>query len=85
LQTEAVVRGTSLHTEKGNKAMKCETCRFFVPTEMVVYGDCHRYPPDDNGWPVVRKDDFCGEYQPKDAPDDIYIMRDGIYNEAPEM
>jgi len=70
-----------------DEEMKCETCVFFVSEEGRTTGKCHRYAPGrtDEVWPYVFRDDFCGEYLSKDSPDDIYILRDGIYGEPPEM
>lgn len=56
----------------------CETCRFFVAkasgigvgtggrAEVVTPGPsrCHAHAPTVAGWPLVAKDDWCGEYKP---------------------
>ena len=49
----------------------CETCRFRGPgPEIRKEFECHRYPPqfgseDDDCWPMVCINDWCGEHQPK--------------------
>ena len=57
----------------------CKDCRFFKihiyqfdETSIESdYGSCHRYPPevtmdtDQNGFPMVQKDNWCGEFQQK--------------------
>lgn len=45
----------------------CETCRFFLNNGILV-SRCRRYPPwieceDQTSWPIVRRDDWCGEHQ----------------------
>ena len=67
--------------------MNCETCIFFVSEEGRTTGKCHRYAPGrtDEVWPCVFRDGFCGEYLSKDGLDILYILRDGIYDEAPGM
>jgi hypothetical protein len=65
-------------------ASTCNTCKFYnprdVPTPSGALGSCHRRAPTQLpdvhyrdgvrvGWPVVRPEDFCGEYAPRDAAD----------------
>lgn len=46
----------------------CEKCCFYAPArgEQPQEGECRRRAPERNWrvaeWPVVRKDDFCGEF-----------------------
>ena len=41
----------------------CETCRFSI---VLTYASwCRRLPPYSDGWPKVKPQDWCGEYQPK--------------------
>jgi hypothetical protein len=58
----------------------CKTCRFFKKDD--DYGYCHRHAPQariksadrDDGydlyvkWPTVGADDWCGEWESKNAP-----------------
>ena len=37
---------------------KCETCQYFRDNE------CHRQPPNGNGWSSVLTTDWCGEWSP---------------------
>lgn len=51
--------------------MQCKTCKFF--DEVNNFGYCRRYAPrhlsgvgtgfEENKWPEVQPDDWCGEYQ----------------------
>jgi len=55
----------------------CRYCRFFSPEppragEKVKFGRCHRYAPGPctdmsrhGYWPLVRIDDWCGEFRDK--------------------
>lgn len=43
---------------------RCETCRWSEtgtrgPTPVL---ECHRMPPQNDGWPAVRPNERCGEY-----------------------
>ena len=40
----------------------CLTCEYCHEPE------CRRYPPTHKGFPVVRKDGWCGEFKQKPAP-----------------
>lgn len=49
----------------------CETCLFFQLCDG-RYGVCRRFPPSNvignsHEFPIIRQDDWCGEYQPKGA------------------
>lgn len=62
---------------KPDSPLSCATCRFFdlltedgQPDE---YGLCLRNPPQfvepgclNGGWPIVQKDQWCGEHRPDD-------------------
>lgn len=45
----------------------CETCKF-IGTQWLIHAKviaCRRYPPNKTStFPVVEKDDWCGEYSP---------------------
>jgi hypothetical protein len=48
------------------RTKKCETCRFLQPNGLPANGgSCHRYGPIDDygGWPRVKADDWCGDYE----------------------
>ncbi|KKN77636.1 hypothetical protein LCGC14_0357610 [marine sediment metagenome] len=64
--------------ERGSMARKqCETCGNFEPSINITragplqvspnYGECRRGEPDagEDLWPVVRQDDWCGEWEGK--------------------
>lgn len=38
----------------------CGTCKYWWETNRV--GECHRYPPVGNGWPIAISTHWCGEY-----------------------
>lgn len=52
--------------------MECKTCEHFQPVG--DNGDCHRFPPQNDGkgsstideFPQVRSTFWCGEYKRKD-------------------
>jgi hypothetical protein len=54
--------------------MKCEDCRWWIPVEEEMQGECHRYPPTllgQRGWdrsPETMPTDFCGEYEETPPP-----------------
>jgi hypothetical protein len=47
----------------------CEKCKYFqcpIPDATDNSGECRRYPPkEDTRWPIVQKQDWCGEFRPK--------------------
>jgi len=50
---------------ESQKEKKCENCKYFDG-----YNSCHRHAPqqDKEGhaiWPLVKKDNKCGEFEPK--------------------
>jgi hypothetical protein len=52
---------------------RCETCRFFFEDtwmESIVNECCRRRSPKPKQrvWPEVFRNDWCGEYEPKDRP-----------------
>lgn len=55
---------------------RCATCRYFrtrLPdaASATVETECRiRAPTGDNGWPNVRPEDDCGEWDPKTVTDD---------------
>ena len=53
----------------------CQSCMAFCPRRTVdgdvatEWGECRLAPPSTSSqsrWPGVRRDDFCGEFQPVD-------------------
>jgi hypothetical protein len=46
----------------------CRYCRWFVGSSKEE-GRCHRYPPKSWGRPLMRADDFCGEFKPNMSQD----------------
>ena len=53
-----------------SEGMKCRTCMFYVPKEMLrlvdagqAVGRCRRHSPSMNGWPVMRDGDWCGDHK----------------------
>ena len=51
----------------------CENCFYVnIYDKGRAYAYCHRYPPTiDNNYPVIKLDDWCGEY--KKAPKAIRL------------
>lgn len=46
-------------------AETCTDCRFWHPVEDEDgndLGQCHRYPPGYEGWPMTFGHDWCGEW-----------------------
>ena len=52
--------------------MRCSTCIWFVPKftnnpvvppNHKIVGRCRRHAPTMNGYPVVYKDDWCGDHR----------------------
>lgn len=51
-------------------AEQCDSCKFMWPVEKdgtIVYYECRCHAPqlasNTNGWPKVKTNDWCGEYQ----------------------
>lgn len=42
--------------------MKCKTCMWFAEKKGDI-GRCRRHAPSMNGWPVVTKNDWCGDHK----------------------
>lgn len=54
--------------------MRCDECRFFYINQTTVNnGECRRHAPvvrQENPfarWPIIDRDKWCGEYEPKAA------------------
>lgn len=51
--------------------MKCNECKYWLPSLDGVKGQCHRYPPTGDGWTTTHvttiNADWCGEYEEKDT------------------
>ena len=48
----------------------CEACRWWVPIEDEDghrLGQCRRFPPSYEGWPMTDAMDWCGEYMDDSA------------------
>ncbi len=63
-------------------AESCDGCRFFADERSLAdgLGLCRRYPPMDAPpgeyrHPLVRDDDWCGEYEPLLSPEDEEASR----------
>lgn len=62
------------------KRYRCENCRFWAGDEINVVAGCHRKSPVPYGsdraeiraayWPLTDYDDWCAEWQMRDANDD---------------
>lgn len=65
----------------------CENCSMFFQSNRMKdmdVGECHRFPPScvwdnnemgvDNRWPLVRRNDICGEYTPKEEDESKYEL-----------
>ena len=53
---------------------KCIECKFWLHRRTTNVGECRRYAPRKGGagvfdWPVTRREDWCGEFQPRDDAD----------------
>lgn len=57
----------------------CRSCPFFAPEAEGFRanggpdGTCHALPPATEGWPRVRRDDWCGEHPDCDAERNVTI------------
>ena len=48
--------------------MRCFTCLFFVPKKIdPTIGRCRRHAPTMSGFPVVWKEDWCGDHKLNEA------------------
>jgi hypothetical protein len=49
---------------------RCEDCRFAaIEDAKLGTGDCRRHPPwPGRGYPCVSRDQWCGEFRPRDSP-----------------
>lgn len=51
---------------------RCDECQYFHPSHGFSRGECRRNPPANNQdnpfgrWPIVGRDDWCGEYHVTD-------------------
>ena len=55
----------------------CGKCQFFLPTKKADRGECRAIPPharqsvgtakDHAVWPIVRSDQWCGAFRPRQA------------------
>jgi len=46
------------------KLMVCGRCMFFVPKgKGPVVGRCRKHAPTCEGWPVMFRTDFCGDFK----------------------
>ena len=45
----------------------CRSCTYWYPERMATshMGECRRYPPMVDGWPISKGEDWCGEWQAK--------------------
>ena len=60
--------------DKGRRARRCETCRFYE-YELSFLGQCRRHAPEPIeivhrqdawvSWPLIRSDEWCGEWEAK--------------------
>ena len=63
------VTQTNLGFRSHSMSESCDNCRFsepYHPYEGVPAPgtmECHRYPPNDEGWPVTWAHQWCGEWQ----------------------
>jgi len=70
-----------------NRRERCETCGWWAKYNgKVDAGDCHRLPPERtheaDKWAITRSDDYCGEWKPKEEPDDETMPY--VYYEEPQ-
>ena len=61
---------------------QCATCRF--RRTVVEVDECRRYPPSGRGFPEIKADDWCGEYQPR-PPQALTVGRRGPNIVAPAV
>lgn len=50
-----------------SKGMRCHTCMWFVPKGQTGLGRCRRHAPTMAGYPVVYRDDWCGDHKLDEA------------------
>jgi hypothetical protein len=41
----------------------CKRCMFYVPRPGDLVGRCRRHAPTMQGWPVMRPENWCGDYK----------------------
>jgi hypothetical protein len=53
--------------------MRCDKCKWWVQGLSKLIGECRRMPPsfidhipDARVWPFTKREDWCGEYVPKE-------------------
>jgi hypothetical protein len=59
--------------------MRCDECRWWnPPLSEEPSGECRRFPPTvehtnetRSEFPAANYDDWCGEFKPKDDPDEM--------------
>lgn len=47
------------------KLRACKKCEYFHKTYYASDHTCHLNPPNDQGFPKVRPDDFCSKWEPE--------------------
>ncbi len=57
----------------------CGYCRFYEPLDRAFnknFGRCHRFPPTPNKTTMVKRSDYCGEFDYKVGREDVKDAKD---------
>lgn len=66
-----------LSSLKKVQLLKCINCFFYRVKSHGEWAVCYRHPPkQEGGFPIVRPDDFCGEYWNRTTP---YVLSEEYF------